>query len=407
MRKHFLIWLIFSAALWSVLPIQAQAGWYAFLFNGITRQLLRVDANGTQETFDLGLDETVFLGSRDIAFSPDGSRAAYCINRASGDTPQGDTTLIVRDLAAQTNALEVPLGGSLGCRVSTQGFNADATQVAVSIIRYFSGDTTMDTSGPAWRLLVVDVASGSTIAEINAQSESALAAGVLVDTALLPEVRQFADNQVIFAEVPWGVGGAPEWRAFIWQLGDGIVQPDTTLRWGKSGLSYLASSGELAWVDNDPDLPSIDPGGPIAPFNVVKLADSAGAEQVLYHTAEWVLVDTEFINGGTQLGVLQLAAFDAENPNAQQSRWIALNRDGTQAELTSGTAFTQIADAPGGYALFEFSFSEDFSQQTFRLTYVTPGETRALWEAQEPGWELAGTIGAPLAADLPAFVPVG
>ena len=402
MRKIIVIGLILSAALWGV--ASAQGGtWYAFLFNGVTRQLLRVDMNGTQETFDLGLDETVFLGSRDIAFSPDGSRAAYCVNRASADTPQGDTTLVVRDLVTVANVIEVPLGGNLGCRVSAQGFNADASQVTVSVVKYFAGDTAMDTTGPAWRLLVVDVASGSTVAELNAQSESVLGAGVLAGSALLPEVREFSSNRVIFAEVPWGVGGAPEWRTFIWQADSGTLEQDISLRWGKSGLSYLETTGELAWVDNDPDLPSIDPGGPIAPFNVVKLADSSGAERVLYQTAEWVLVDTEFINGGAQLGVLQLAAFDAENPSQQESRWIALNRDGTKADLTSGTAFTQLADAPGGYALFEFSFNADFTQQTFRLTYITPGENRVLWESQDPGWELAGTIGTPPTADLPAF----
>lgn len=406
MRRQVAILLILGAALWGIFPAQAGSTWYAFLFNGVTRQLLRVDANGTQETFDLGLDETVFMGSRDIAFSPDGSGAAYCVNRASGDTPQGDTTLVVRDLAAQANVLEVPLGGNLGCRVSAQGFNADASQVTVSMVKYFAGDTTMDTSGPAWRLLVVDVASGSTVAELNAESESVMAAGVMSGTALLPEVRHFADNQVIFAEVPWGVGGAPEWRAFIWQTDSGTLEQDTSLRWGKSGLSYLDTTGELAWVDNDPDFPSIDPGGPIAPFNIVKLADSGGTEHVLYHTPEWVLVDTEFINGGAQLGALLLAAFDAENPSQQESRWIALNRDGTQTDLTSGTAFTQIADAPGGYALFEFSFSADFTQQTFRLSTVTSGESRMLWESQDPGWELAGTIGAPQSADLPAFTPI-
>lgn len=397
MHRQFTIWFVLGTLLWGVLPAQAQPGstWYAFLFNSVSRHLLRVDASGTQEIFDLGLDETVFLGSRDIAFSSDGSRAAYCINRASGDAPQGDTTLIVRDLAAGANVLEVALGGSLGCRVSAQSFNADSSQVAVSVVRYFPGDTSGDTSGPIWRLLVVDVASGSTVAELNADSEAAQAAGVLPDTALLPEVRQFAGNRIIFAEVPWGIGGAPEWRAFIWQTDSGSVQPDSSLRWGKSGLSYLPATGEMAWIDNDPDLASIDPGGPIAPFNIVMLADAGGAGRMLYHTGEWVLVDTEFIDGGAQLAVLLLAAFDMENPSQQQSRWIALNRDGSQAELTSGTAFTQTADAPGGYALFAFSFNADFTQQNFQLTYTTGGENRVLWESQEPGWELAGTTGTP------------
>jgi hypothetical protein len=395
--------LILVAGLFVALPAQAANGWYAFLYNGISRQIVRVDADGAQEVFSLGLADTVFLGSGDLAFSPDGGRVAFCANSASAETPQGDTVLIVRDLPAQANVLEVPLGGNIGCRVSGAGFNADASQVAVSVVAYFPGDPAADTSGPIWRLLVVDVASGSIISEINADSAPVIEAGVIGGVALLPEVRAFANNQIIFAEVPYGIGGAPEWNAFIWQLDTGTINPDATGRWGKSGLSYLDATGELAWVDYDPNLPAVEPGGPMPASNIVKVADASGTERVIYQTTDWVLVDTQFINGGQQLGVLLLSSFDPENPDAQESRWIALGRDGSVTELASGAVFSQIAAAPDGYVLFELNFSDDFSQQDSRLSVVANGTVRRLWESQEQGWEFAGAVGAPLATMLVSF----
>lgn len=388
----------------AVLPAQAQSAdnWYAFLYNGITRQLLRVGMDGSSTMFDLGVGPNVFLGGQDMAFSPDGSRVAYCANRANPDSPQGDTVVVVRDLAAGANIMELPLGGSIGCRVTRSGFNADASQVAVGVVRYYPNAPDMDTSGPIWRLAVVDVASSSIVAELNSESPVVGAAGVAPNVAMLPDVRYFDGSQVIFAEVPWGIGGAPEWNAFIWQSGAGTLQLDTTGRWGKSGVSFLAATGELVWLDNDPNLPASTPGGPIPTFNVVKLADRGGVEKVIYQNGEWVLVNTQFINGGAQLGVLLLSTFDAENPGQQQSRWIALGRDGAVSELAAGTTFSQLAGAPGGAVLFELAFSADFTQQSFTLSLIGEQNT-VLWQADDPGWEFASATPVASSADLPPF----
>jgi hypothetical protein len=287
--------------------------------------------------------------------------------------------------------------------VTGAGFSPDAARVAVGVVKYYPGSPDMDTTGPAWRLLVVDIASGGIVAEINAETPAVMNAGVLPGVALLPEVRAFANQQIIFAEVPWGIGGAPEWRAYTWQIDSGAVAFDTTERWGRSGLSVLDSTGEVAWLDHDAALPAVNPGGPIPAFNVVKLADAGGAERVIHHTGEWVLVDTEFINGGAQLGILWLSTFDPENPSDQQAQWMALGRDGSLSEIAAGATFSQLADAPGGFVLFEFLTNADFTQQTSRLSYVSNGQARPLWEAQDPGWEFAGVIGAPQMTGLPAF----
>lgn len=407
MLKRGLFAVVFGAVLLgAALSIQAQAaGWYAFLYNGASRQLLRINAEGAQETFDLGLDENIFLGGQDMAFTADGGRVALCANSAHSETPQGDTTLIVRDLAAQQNVMALPLGENIGCRVTRAGFNEDASQVAVGVVKYFPGSPEADPNSPAWRLLVVDVASSSIVAELNADSPQVSEAGMLADTALIPEVRHFTDNQIIFAEVPWAVGAAPEWRAFRWQPASGALELDGAGYWGKSGLSYIPQTSELAWLDMDPSLPASDPGGPLPAFNVVKMLDN-GADRIIHHTGDWSLVDTEFINAGRQLGILWLSTFDPNNPDEQEGRWMALGRDGSLTELVSSATFSQIANAPDGFALFELSFNEDFTQQTARLSYVANGERRTLWESGEANWEFAGATEVQPAGDLTPFPAV-
>jgi hypothetical protein len=405
LRKGLLLAAL-VASLWSmIVPAQAQDAGAAFLYNGITRQLLRVDlASGAQTRIDLGLDENVFISGRDIAFSADGRRAVLCYTRTQPEAAQGETHLVVFDLTTQARTLDLPLGRHLSCRVTAAGLRDDTAQVAVSIVSYFPGSQDMDTSGPIWRLLVVDTISGAISAALNADDPAVQAAGMLPDSALLPDVRFFAGNQIIFAEVPWAVGGAPEWRAFSWLLDSGIVSLDTSGRWGKSGLAYLPRTGEQVWIDLDPNLPALETGGPMTPFNVVRLVDASGIERTLYSSAEWVLADARWINGGQQLAILQVSAFDEDHPDQQDSRWLALGRDGSQTELAAGAIFSQAAAAPGGMALFEMSFNADFSQQYFNLSYVDGrGQRVPLWSDQEPGWELAGATPGPLADNLPPF----
>lgn len=402
LKKAFILMTMLVLA---VLPALAQNTWYAFVFNGLSGQLVRVDAAGGQMTFDLAMPENAFVSGSMIALSPDGSRVAYCPNTPGSESAQGTSTLIVRDLEANNNVLEVDLGASVGCQVSDDSLNEDGSQVAVSLVRYFPGDVSADTSSPVWHLYVYDINSGQVVHELSADSPASTEAGVVADAALLPEVRSFANNQIIFAEVPWAIGGAPEWRAFIWDLSGGTLQLDNSGFWGKSGLSTLPN-GEIVWVDTDPNRPSSDPGGPIPAFNVIRMADSGGEARTIYHNGERILIDTAFINGGAQLGVVLLTPFDIDNPALQATEWAALGRDGSLTPLGEGAAYVRLVDAPGGYAAFQLQVDEANSQQSVVLDYVANGSTTRLWEASDMGWEMVGATPVSAGEDFAPFPAV-
>jgi hypothetical protein len=392
MRKLIFLLLISLLAV----PAQAADNWYVFLFNGITRQLVRFNGlDSSQITFDLGLNENAYISGQDIAFTPDGNVAIFC----APNTPVAQaSTLIVRDLAAQQNRFELPMGGSIGCRVTPEALDSAQNRVAVGVVNYFPGDANADLSRPVWRLVVVDLASGSITAELNSQSPQA--ANLLLGTAIMPEVRYFAHNELIFAETVWATGGAPEWRAFRWNLGGQTLEADATGHWGKTGLVFRPETGELVWLDNNPNLPAVDAGGPFPAFNTVQLRDNSGQARTIFHTGEWLLLDSVFIDGGTRLAVLGISAFDTEDPT---STWLALGRDGSSGTLADGGLFSQIAGTPGGYVLFTMTANADFTQQTFTLDYTSNGATQRLWESNEPGWELSGTLGDAPASGLAAF----
>ena len=404
LRKTLIAFMVLSLG---VLPVLAADNWYVFVFNGLSGQLVRIDATGSQTTFDLALPENSFVSGSAMALSADGNRIAYCPNTPGTESAQGTSTLIVRDLAANANVLEIPLGPSIGCQVSDQSLSGDGTQVAVSLVRYFPGDTNTDTSNPMWHVTIYDINSGSVIHELSADSSEVAAAGVIMGTALMPDVRYFANNQIIFAEVPWGIGGSPEWRAFTWDLNSSTLTLDETGRWGKSGLSAQSTTGELVWLDSDPALAASDPGGPIPAFNIVRLADKTGQERAIYHNGERILIDTAFINGGAQLGLTWMTPFDIDNPEQQMTSWVALERDGSVTPLGEGAAYVRMVDGPGGAAIFQLHVDETAFAQSFALDYLANGATTRLWEAADMGWELVGATPAPVAGNLSAFPAIG
>jgi hypothetical protein len=201
--KRCLFALALLTLLVSTAPAFAQdTNWFAWLYNGGTREMVRVNPDGSQAAYSLGLDSNTYIGSYDMAFTNDGSRVAFCTVTYSENTPQGTTTLYLRDIVGQTNQLQIDLGPSIGCRTGRNAFNPEGTQLAVGMIRYFPMDETipdapqMDTSGPAWELRVYDVASGNLVQEINTTTPAASITGELSGGAYLPDVRYFANNQI-------------------------------------------------------------------------------------------------------------------------------------------------------------------------------------------------------------------
>ena len=344
------------------------------------------------------LTET-YLGADAIDFTADGDRAAYCVVVSQADGAYA--TLNVKDLTGASAPVSVDVGKTDGCWVS---FNADGTQVAVSVVRHYAGDPNADASIPAWELLVFDAATGQQLGEMNPTK----AAGVGFDATrtIMPQVRYFANGQIVYAGVQWGTEGSPSNPAYLWQLSSDSLQPID--RWWRSGLDSLSATGELVWVELDQSLPAADPGGPMPQGNVVKLADKTGDERVIYTDSSWVIMATQFIDNGRELAISELQGVNSSSTMGNQpTRWIALDRSGQTSELVSSVGFSQLVAAPDGYAYLWAS--DNSAEALLTLEYHSGGSSVSLWQQQMQNgmsWSILWSAPMPTAEGFTAFPSV-
>lgn len=385
----------------TLFPAAAQSDWSLYLFNGVTQQVLRVYLDGTQQTYDLGIPEGNFIGQRSLDFSSDGNRVAYCvpINEANG----AHSYLYIKDIASEADPLTVDLGMGDGCWVT---YSDDNTKVAVGVVHYYPGAEGVDTSVPPWELLVFDAATGARLHEMNAAK--AIPAGFPSEPrAYMPDVRYFANNQIIFVSRLWGTEGFPQQPAIFWHLDNDAVE--AVEHWWQWGVDALPATGELAWLELDSSIPAAEPGGPVPQANVVRLAGSSGVASTIYANSEWVLLDTRFIDNGRQLAIHELEPFDpvSDNMGAQETRWMALDRSGNVSELASGLGFSQVAAAPDGYVLLAMSATT--ATPVITLEYRSGRETTLLWQedyTSTSAWYLVWAAPTDTADNLPAFPTV-
>jgi hypothetical protein len=367
----------------SLVPVSAQADaqasdWSLYLIDSMTQQVLRIYLDGRQETYDLGMPAGTYLGRSSADFTPDGNRVAYCIND-SPDSP--NMSLFVRDMGAG-QVFTVSFGQTAGRWVD---YSNDGSQIAVSLARHYAGDPNADPNTPTWQLLVLDATNGTQLYEMNPIKGAAY---FDVGRALMPDVRYFAGNLIVFAGLAWGTEGFPTPPAYLWQTTDDAIQP--VERWWRWGWDALAYTGELAWVEVNANLPAAEPGGPMPQGNVVKLANDGGQESTIYANPDWIIMGTKFIDAGRQLAINELQGFDENNMEAPQgTRWIALNRDGTSSELVAPPGYSELVAAPDGFALLWAS--DNSATPLMTLDYHTGRETTTLWQTQQQmgtSWQL-------------------
>jgi hypothetical protein len=414
MRKFSLALMMLALCAVLVMPAMAQDAWAVYLFNGNTGELVRVNPDGTQAVSGLGLEQGAFVGSSDMSFSKDGNRLAFCAvtyPQTSDNTApiQPTAKFYLRDIAAQNYLLSLDFGIAIGCRTGQFAFNEDETQVAVGRINYYPGDPAADTTKPVWQITVLDIAGGITTKELNSTSPSVSTYETLSKGGILPYIQYFANNQIIFAEVPYGIGGGAEWNAYIWDLTtDAVTQ---TERWGNFSMDVLQETGEIVWTAKDEARPAGSPGGPVPDNNIVKIADKTGEERVIFHSPDWVLLDAKFINGGQQVAIQMLSSFNPDVPDQPQTiKWIALDRAGLVSDLVSSNGNPTVAAAPGGYITLDQQLVDTANGQSqFTLTANTNGTSTPLWTSAVgfDYWELAWVtpaVAAPNLAPFPSIV---
>jgi hypothetical protein len=403
------IWFGLLMLIAGVLPASAQAAapTFVYLYDNGAKELLRIYSDGKQEHFPLGLDPSVSLSSFNMAFTPDGSKVAFCVVSYTQGTTQGSATLYLRDIVGQTNSLQRPLGSAVACQTWRQGYNAQAAQIAVSLINYTPGDPSADTSKPIWQLLVID-AVGNQLHELNAQTAVFSAQGITNQQPLLTIVRYFANNQIIFTPVPFATDAGLAAPSYLWQLDANSIQ--SIANWDKNALDSLSATGELAWIDQNPNLPAGEPAGPLPRNNVVMLADKTGQARLIYLSPDWLLGNLRFIDNGQRLALQLLSPYDPNQPASPQSvRWVALDRSGKLSDLTTSMlGNVDVMGVPNGFvALAQAIPNGDYSQIEYHLVYSVNGQVQEVWNAR-PGssaqtWELAWAAPAPTAVNLPPF----
>lgn len=390
-------------------PTAAQDNWFVYVFDSDTKTLVRVNSDGSEQSFVIGdLPADGYLSAYDIRISPDGRRAAYCVSTYNPETLFSTSTLYVRDIDAEANLFTYDIGGNIGCYVGDEGFNEDGSQVAVGVVYYYVGDPAAPSGQVPWELLVFDVASGQLVHQLDGSLSSIAANLEFTDTAIMPIVRYFRNGQVIFIEAPWGTGGMPVYNALWGNLGQDNFQP--LPRWGETFLTSL-STGELVWSSFDPNLPFSDPGGPIPSNNVVMLADKSGEQRMIYARGDAIIGDVEFINNGQQLAISFYAPFNEANPNEATftSQWYALDRNGVVREIATHTdLYMDIEPAPNGYITYSTFYSPDYTSADHAVTFIQGDQIFVLWEGSGQGWGLVWAPEVPFAGDLtpfPTFIP--
>jgi hypothetical protein len=388
-------------------PNTTSGDWSAYVYNSRAGELVRVLADGTQTSYTLGLANDSYMSSYDMSISDDGTRAAFCQTIYQPESPISTAKLLVRDIAAQTNIIDLDLGSSEGKTCSMGRRALVGNLLAVAVMNYTPFAQNPDTSQPQWQVMIIDATTGETVKEINA-NENPVTADERFDPErmTLPVIIRFTGTEVFFTFVPYGSDGFYETPAFVWHLDDDSI--DAIDYWGRMGFD-ISASGEMIYPDNDPNLPVGTPMGPTASFNVLRLVDG-GEPRTIYHVPDWLIANSRFINHGQQIAVMMFPSFDPEASEGTPQgaiRWISIDRAGNVTELFETPYYAEVMPAPNGYVVLKQEYENgDFQRGSFTLEYVANGSSNVLWRSGETGdanWELVWSAPTTMAEGLAAF----
>ncbi|MCI0711938.1 MAG: hypothetical protein L0154_17410 [Chloroflexi bacterium] len=296
----------------------AAGQWRAYLYNMSSQEIVRVNEDGDETRVNVPLVEGEFTEGMAVG-QPGVDRAAFCSVRTTDDS--STAFLNVLDLNTGTQIQRHEMGSMSFCRVAPNAISPSGDRVAVALV---------DVAGQgdfSWRLSVIDVDSGATVNAMSSTDPQFTALGTETDRfSIMPDVRLFEHDRLIFAVIPWQTEGMSTTDAFDWDLTNNTLV--RVPQWGSLMLDYLPSTGELAWADLDDSRPAGQPGGPIPVNNVVRVMGANNEVRTVYYSGDWLVVGVEFIDGGQALAALLIESADLSNaePGQQATKLIAMAR---------------------------------------------------------------------------------
>ena len=368
--------------------------WTAYLTDDERGSLLAVAPDGTLTEYDLDLPAGAYVNERDMTITPEGL-VAFCgvIYPGEGSTALPSAFVRVRDLASGTNQLDIDLGNYTSCNAGTIGIGPNGEDVlAVSVLRSFGRPGAAESDGPAWRMDLMDMTTGETVASLGKDDPAAntIEFGDLygpVDRATLPiiliptSVR--ADAVRFFPIIAAGDGGPFEIPVFEWNPQTGAVSATGFDQTFNSAVD--AATGRVARPAVDESIPQVETMGIGARYNAVTLIDEAGNLRTIYQTSEQLVGEVSFANGGTAVAVslVNPLPMDAQPPaQAPGFDVILIDLNGNLlGEIGTYPGYPRLLSAPDGLLVFDQLNTPD-GVLTFTLTHhASDGTERVIWEA--------------------------
>lgn len=400
MSRRMMLLLVLMALItpFSTLPAEAGGRWSVYLYSSTSNTVLRIFEDGQVEEMTLPVPEGEFIISQ-VAVGPAG-RFAYCTSTVGGDAPPTYQFFLVD---AGTIVFQVDVPTTQGCSVTSDSFSREGDYIVIGTTAGFE-----DEDQPAWRVLMIDTADGSIARELS--SESPAMVGALengLPGAVIPWPVLVNDEAVIFTLRPYFTDAPPIATSLVWDYQTDVVT--TAAGWGRLNSDYLPATGELVWVDQDPDLPAGEPFGPLPANNIVRYQPSDAEAITIFHDPEKIAVDVGFIDNGLALAIQLLEPVRTDIQPVQLIDWVALDRDGNLTTVVDDfNGNVQVAAAPGGYLIFKQAYATAEGEiPAVSIEYHSFGQSRMLWETtSDESWQViratAGTIDP---TNLEAFLP--
>ncbi len=366
---------------------QTDEEWFAYVVHvlGDSRPeaLIRIDEHGDTQTYTwpIRVETGIF-----VSFSPNGQLLAYC------EPSDEATQMVMWDIAAEQPLWSRNFGPTSVCGVFRWNFDPTGSLIAVGI----GSDNDHAGDGPHWRIVVLDVTNGDIVSELNDQMESVIVLGLDVfgDVTLLPVVKRFAENQLIFTLDPSVIEGN-RLQAYSWTVDSETIQ--LVDYWG-NGSDFLPETGEMLIIETDG---ITVPGVPIPIGNSLSIVHADGVHTV-FQQPNLAILSAFFVNDG------QTILITVYEPESMTNQLVFISRDGEMQIRQVDEYIGFPIAAPGGFLITKHFYVADapFAAQ---VEFHRGDDVRILWQLQnDPNTEeeMAFVIFSrptPAAPDLPPF----
>jgi hypothetical protein len=308
---------------------------------------------------------------------------AYCFTtNAQEGSPQKFVTLVVRDIAAQTNLVQLNLDLAIQCSVGRHAFDPlSNSSVLIGTFNYFPNDRTMiDTAAPLWQLREVDIATGQVIYEANATMSAVQSLLAYPNDPFLPVVRYNLGDIVIFLQMPISIGGMVEAAAIDWRPASNTFS--SIENYGLPVLDFYG--GELVWASNNPNFPAAEVMM-MQPYNILTVASKAGGQNTIFYSPTEAIIGAQYIDEGLNLAI-NLAM---PTETGLVTRWVSLNRDGSITNMNI-SPFATLEDAAFGHVTYTITYGDPntFANPSAVLIWSNRGVQNTLLQLNSNEWRL-------------------